>query len=585
MQLVEGSTVLGSAVATGGNWTITSSTLPAGVHSVFAHAVDAAGNQGNTATLTFTIDLTPPAAPSTPDLTAASDSGASNTDNLTNVTTPTFSGTSEAGATITLLEGTTTRGTATADSLGNWTVTSSAWAAGAHSLTARATDVAGNVGGTSAALSITIDTTPPAISPPDMTAASDSGLSSTDNITNIASPTFTGTAEAGSLVELLDGSTVVGSATATTGNWSITASSLSEGVHSLTARATDAAGNQATSAALSVTIDTTNPAISDPDLTAASDSGVSNSDNLTNVKTPVFTGTAEAGSTVSLMEGSTVLGDRDSHGRQLDDYLRVARRRPARSLCQSHRRGGQSGDFKRIDRDDRHVVALRAVGSRSRRRQRQRFVEQRQPHEHHHAHFQRHGGCECHDHAARRQLRHWAARRPTALVIGRSLPARWPPDRTILRLGPPMRRATRAPPRRRLSVTIDTTAPSVSTPLLLPADDTGASNTDRITNINTPMLTGTAEAGTFIELFDGSTLVGTTTTATGGPVVVSWTITSSALTDGVHMLTARGTDAAGNVEHFVGAANDHDRHACRRRFPPRPIWIPPATRAIPTPII
>ena len=44
-------------------------------------------------------------APSVPDLTAASDSGSSSTDNITKITTPTFTGTAEAGALVTLLEG------------------------------------------------------------------------------------------------------------------------------------------------------------------------------------------------------------------------------------------------------------------------------------------------------------------------------------------------------------------------------------------------------------------------------------------------------------------------------------------------
>ena len=63
-----------------------------------------------------------------PDLTAAPDSGSSSTDNLTNITTPTFTGSgAEAGATVTLYDtnGTTVLGTATADGSGNWSITSS----------------------------------------------------------------------------------------------------------------------------------------------------------------------------------------------------------------------------------------------------------------------------------------------------------------------------------------------------------------------------------------------------------------------------------------------------------------------------
>ena len=54
---------------------------------------DAAGNPldgGADATVTFTLDTVAPAAPAAPDLQASSDTGVSDTDNLTNDNTPTF---------------------------------------------------------------------------------------------------------------------------------------------------------------------------------------------------------------------------------------------------------------------------------------------------------------------------------------------------------------------------------------------------------------------------------------------------------------------------------------------------------------
>src|SRR4029079_1388018 len=130
----------------------------------------------------------------------------------------------------------------------------------------------------SSALSVTIDTTVAAPSAPDLIAGSDSGTSSTDNITNNTTPTLTGSsAEVGATVTLYDtnGSTVLGTAVADgSGNWSITSATLSEGSHSLTAKQTDLAGNvSVASSALSVTIDTTVAAPSAPDLIAGSDSG------------------------------------------------------------------------------------------------------------------------------------------------------------------------------------------------------------------------------------------------------------------------------------------------------------------------
>ena len=155
------------------------------------------------------------------------------------------------------------------------------------------------------------DTTAPvAPSTPVLIVASDTGSSSTDGITSVTTPTFTGTAESGSTVALFDGTTQIGSAVATGGNWSITSSTLGSGTHSITAKATDAAGNVGVaSTAKSVTIDTSAPvAPSTPSLSAASDTGSSSTDGITSVTTPTFTGTAEAGSTVTLFDGTTQIG-------------------------------------------------------------------------------------------------------------------------------------------------------------------------------------------------------------------------------------------------------------------------------------
>jgi hypothetical protein len=317
-----GTTVLGSTTADGsGNWSITSSTLSDGPHTVTTKATDAAGNVSNaSAGLSVVID-SGIAQPSTPNMTAATDSGSSNTDNNTSNLTPTFTGSAEIGSTVTLYDsnGTTVLGTATADGSGSWSITSSTLSEGSHTLTVKATDVAGNVSIASGGLSVTIDASQP--NPPstaDLT--TDTGSSSTDNLTNVTTPTFTGTAETGATITLYDtnGSTVLGSTTADgSGNWSITSSTLSDGPHTVTTKATDAAGNvSAVSGGLSVVIDSSIVLPSIPNMTAATDSGSSNSDNITNSRTPTFTGTAEIGSTVSLYDtdGTTVLGSATADG-------------------------------------------------------------------------------------------------------------------------------------------------------------------------------------------------------------------------------------------------------------------------------
>src|SRR5207249_2817985 len=98
-----------------------------------------------------------------------------------------------------------------------------------------------------------------------------------DNVTNVTTPTFSGTAEAGSTVKIYSDGAQVGSGPATGGSYTLTTTALVTGPRNITATATDAAGNVSPiSGALSVTIDTGAPtAPSTPDLTAASDSGSS----------------------------------------------------------------------------------------------------------------------------------------------------------------------------------------------------------------------------------------------------------------------------------------------------------------------
>ncbi len=104
---------------------------------------------------------------------------------------------------------------------------------------------------------------PPPPSAPDLAAASDSGASNTDNITNISTPTFSGTALANSSVQLFAGALFIGTTTASAGGaWTIVASSIPDGTYNVTATATNANGTSPNSPALVVTIDTTPPRVS-----------------------------------------------------------------------------------------------------------------------------------------------------------------------------------------------------------------------------------------------------------------------------------------------------------------------------------
>ena len=199
----------------------------------------------------MTIDTTAPVAPSIASF--STDSGTVG-DGITNDNTLTLTGTAEANATVKVFDGATLLGSAVANGSGAWSYTTAALANGAHSLTATATDAAGNTGVASAALSVTIDTTAPVA--PSITSFSPDTGTVGDGITTANVLTLTGTAEANARSRSL---TVRRCWAArwpmAAGPGALPRGALSNGAHSLTATATDAAGNTGVaSAALAVTV-------------------------------------------------------------------------------------------------------------------------------------------------------------------------------------------------------------------------------------------------------------------------------------------------------------------------------------------
>src|SRR6185437_8724799 len=186
----DGGSSWATPVVAGTAWSV----IDAGSHSaswtIQARVIDLAGNTGTLASRAVTLDTTPP--PASLAMAAASDSGLSSSDAITKITRPTFAGVTEAGSAIALFDGAIQIGAATAGADGTWTITPAAnLANGSHTIRARVTDLAGNVAQTTPALVAVIDTIAP-VSPsaPDLIAASDTGVSQTDNYTRIATPTF-----------------------------------------------------------------------------------------------------------------------------------------------------------------------------------------------------------------------------------------------------------------------------------------------------------------------------------------------------------------------------------------------------------
>jgi RHS repeat-associated protein len=295
------------ALASPKAWVLTSGE---GMKTVEYQCRDKATNESSIYSDSIILDVTPPGLPSVPDLAAASDSGTSSTDDVTNDPTPTFVGTADTGLLVKLYADGTLVGSATA-AANAWSITASSLADDVYAVTATATDAANNESDPTSPLTVTIDTEDPELpDAPDLTSASDSGASATDDVTNDTTPTLTGSGTSGMTVQLFAGAGQVGSSAVSGGTWSITSSALADAVHSLTARVTDPAGNQSDpSDALSVTVDTTPPAApGTPDLEAASDTGSSSTDNVTKDATPTLSGTSVGDFLITLTDGSTELG-------------------------------------------------------------------------------------------------------------------------------------------------------------------------------------------------------------------------------------------------------------------------------------
>jgi subtilisin-like proprotein convertase family protein len=95
------------------------------------------------------------------------------------------------------------------------------------------------------------------------------------------------------------------------------------------------------------------------------------------------------------------------------------------------------------------------------------------------------------------------------------------------------------------SITVDTTPPvQPPAPVLLPADDSGVKG-DNITSVTRPHLTGTGEPGGIIQLIDvAGNIVGQAAIGASGSYTVQPT---NALADGVYTLRVQDEDVAGNI--------------------------------------
>ncbi|MCE3026333.1 Ig-like domain-containing protein [Salinicola sp. DM10] len=523
---------------TQGNWSFTPDALAQGDYDFTFTATDSAGNDSPaSAPFTLTVDTQPPAAP---------------------VVNPTdgeiVTGTAEAGSTVTLTDGDGNPiGSTTTDANGNWSFQPGTALADGSAVNAVATDAAGNA---SAPTSATVegdlnDTTPPAA--PTLTTVSDdvtpqTGALASGDSTNDTTPRFTGRAEAGSTVTVYANGNAIGTtSTDAQGNWSFTPDALAQGDYDFTFTATDSAGNDSpASAPFTLTVDTQPPAAPVVNPTDGE----------------IVTGTAEAGSTVTLTDGddnelATVNVDRngnwsyapdtpladgstvtavatDAAGNASDpgsatvDSDLVDNRPPAdpviiTSLDTEAPITGEVGDGGTTNDTMPTLIGTAEATNRV-----QLWADSG-------------SGMQMLGETQADNFGNWSFRILSRLASGNT-------TFRALSFDPTGQTSQPSGP---FAINVDTTppdAPSIDTVVddVSPAGDLASGD---ISNDNTPALSGSAEPGSSISVFAGGVLLGNTMTDAEG----NWSFTPDALADGSYDFTVTATDAAGNTSQESAA--------------------------------
>ncbi|HAB4902517.1 TPA_asm: Ig-like domain repeat protein [Salmonella enterica subsp. enterica serovar Typhimurium] len=276
-----------------------------GVYEAVVVFRDIAGNTSETK-LPFTIDTTTSVSVR---MEPASDTGNSNSDNLTNKQNPKFEGTAEPNAklVITIVDDKSGREvlkqTITVGADGNWSVTPNILPDGMYTINVVATDVAGNTAQTQERFTIDTVTIDPTIR------LSVPSIDDQHEATSLR-PEFKGFAEAFSTIMIQWDGKVVGSANANAnGEWSWTPPSvLAPGSYVVSIVAKDKAGNESSQVDFPVVIpviDVTPPTIK---LSEESDSGALG-DFTTNNKTPTLIGSTLPNTIVSIYVDGVKVGE------------------------------------------------------------------------------------------------------------------------------------------------------------------------------------------------------------------------------------------------------------------------------------
>lgn len=549
-----------------GTWTFTPDTaLGEGSHSFTVRATDPQGNlSAVSAPWSVEIDLTAPTVPTLDNVNDDVSGGVQGnltSGQVTNDSTPTISGTGLAGSTIHIMNNGTQIGTTTVDGSGNWSFTpTTPLGDGSYSLRAYATDAAGNASANSSVFAFTVDTAAPGV--PVVTSVVDdvgpvTGTLTSGNSTNDARPTFSGTGEVGSTVHVLVDGNEIGTAVVNAqGNWSFTpGSDLAEGPHAITFNATDAAGNTgATTAPFNLTVDTGVPLA--PVISTAGDNVGSiqtplSSGQSTDDTTPTLNGTATANATVTVYENGQPVGTVQADGAGAWSFTpsaplgngshtwtatvtdaagNVSPTSPGFTLIVDTAAPNAPVISQAID--DVGSITGPLTSGQTTDDTVPRLVGTSEPF----ATVKIYEGTTLVGTGTADGSGSWSIVLTTTLASG---PHSFTAQATDAAGNTSVSSTS-------FSLTVDTTPPAlpVLTSIL---DDVGNAATPvangGFTNDAQPTLSGTAEAGSTVKIFDNGVQIGSVT-ATGG----AWSFTPSpALSNGAHTLTFTATDAVGNA--------------------------------------
>ncbi|WP_409076304.1 Ig-like domain-containing protein (plasmid) [Pantoea sp. C3] len=461
---LQGSAVVGED----GSWIFTRLSLSEGTYQLTATETSVEGKV-SPASVKFelNIDLTPPAVSidsvtdDVGDLTSNISSGG-----LTNDNQPLLSGQSEPGALIEISIDGRVVGSVIAGADGSWAFQAPTLSEGEHRFSATATDTVGNTSLPTVDYPITIDTVAPDVSISTALDNVSGGIEGGNHIgnnglTNDSRPVINGSAEPGSRVTIYDGVNAIASFVTTTANWTWqypAGARFSDGTHLLTVRAVDPAGNvSAISESITFNVDTQAalPVLSG--ITDAVAGGVTGAialdgTGLTNDSRPVISGSAEPGSRVTIYDGTNAIAS----------FVTTTA-----NWTWQHPAGARFSDGV-------HLLTVRAVD-------------------------------------------------PAGNVSATSESITLNVD---TQAAPPV-----------LSSITDAVAGGVTGAIAL--DGTGLTNDSR------PVISGSAEPGSLVTIYDGANAIGSFVTTTAN---WTWQYPAGArFSDGTHLLTVRAVDPAGNV--------------------------------------